>query len=574
MINSYIITAPQASELPAAAVGVWYSDEWSATPLYVPNSISEEVAPNNLLSAPRRLFADGAFYVASDCTVVDAAALAPDASNDASTVVWGSIDGFIILAGLGALPANTYTLACWVKSTSGSPVQIRMGVNGSMATKTATTSWARITTTFTQASLGAANLILVRALDTATPASLAIIDAALFVGTEDLGSDVLAGHMRLGITAFDSGPSYSSGSLDLSAGRSLVQFAEEIDLSNFTAIAVTYKTGVSAIVNGFLSKAQDYTEFTPTCDANGSAFFQFGGANPITTSRGLWSFASGGGWHAKTVRYGGGEASMWLDDIKALKAASSGLSAAAADFFTGSIVNQQGKHAFNSMALWDRTLTDEEVRTAVAVLTARAALSSLTIFTERFLCAIGDSITFGSGASNGSYAYLFGPHSSPVCYGAGLGVPGSTLADLISRAAETDALIPPEKNGRIFILVVLIGTNNLPGYPGGNAQFAEDVGDFILDRKTERWDEVLLCTIPPSTAVGFNPARNTVNAIWNGDGWAAAHGVSAIVDFAADATIGTDAAASDPSLYPDGTHPSNTAQAAMELVFRAVMNAL
>ena len=77
-------------------------------------------------------------------------------------------------------------------------------------------------------------------------------------------------------------------------------------------------------------------------------------------------------------------------------------------------------------------------------------------------------------------------------------------------------------------------------------------------------------TVTPRTVGGFNTARNTVNPILRT--WVGSY-CDAIADFAADATIGADAHASDVAKYGDGTHPTNATQIVMESIIRPVLNA-
>jgi hypothetical protein len=66
--------------------------------------------------------------------------------------------------------------------------------------------------------------------------------------------------------------------------------------------------------------------------------------------------------------------------------------------------------------------------------------------------------------------------------------------------------------------------------------------------------------------------RNTINAIFTGAGWAAANGVDAICDFAADPTIGTDAAGNDTTYYSDGIHPTQVTHNIMQSIYAGVVN--
>jgi hypothetical protein len=81
-----------------------------------------------------------------------------------------------------------------------------------------------------------------------------------------------------------------------------------------------------------------------------------------------------------------------------------------------------------------------------------------------------------------------------------------------------------------------------------------------------------LGTLPPRADAGFNALRATVNTTirtWVGTL------CDVIFDFAADPTVGTDAAGSNTTYYPDGVHPTATVQQTyFEPIYRAAINSL
>lgn len=571
-------TAPGG--MPSGALGIWYADQYQTSPRNaVPNAASATSVSSNLVSAPRHLFNNGAYFSQNATTIVDNATTAPDGLTEASTVVWGNTDSYVKTVTM-TLPAGTYTVGIDVKTTDSSTVSFRMGPNGSMVTKSANGSWQSFSTTFTIGSLQDPNVIFVRSANTTTPANLAICNARVFAGSSDLGADIMRGHMYFGSTNYDTAqPTYASGVLTLNAGGKFgtVQMPTSNSLTAWTAIVVGERLAApSGQFQPFLSKIQSYTAFSALYAGSVGPEMQYGGANPILDDNNLWQYTNNE-WHVITNVYSSPNATLWLDDVPLVTGSSSGLTASIQDLWVG-VLNNTGiwsKYAFNAMALYNRALSSNEIRQAVSTLKSRASRSSITLNTHRILLAEGDSITWGTNTTNViGYPGRFAVNSNPIANGVNRAVPGSTLANIISRASADDAVIPGNKNGRTFIYTLLIGRNDLVGYSGGATQYAADVASFLAARKAAGWDKVVLCTVLPSTVANFNTQRNLLNAIYTGAGWATAHNIDAICDFAADATMGPDSAASNATLYGDGTHPTDTGQNNLEVIYRAVINAL
>lgn len=147
---------------------------------------------------------------------------------------------------------------------------------------------------------------------------------------------------------------------------------------------------------------------------------------------------------------------------------------------------------------------------------------------------------------------------------------GYRLTDLITQAAEVDGLINSDytavagRPDRVYILVVLIGSNVSDANP---TTFAASVGSYCLARQAAG-HHVLLGTLPDrgdGIISNFNSSYSApYNAIIKGAGWAAANGVSGIIDFAADAEIG-DSGASANLTYFDSfkIHPNAVSNATL-----------
>lgn len=584
-------TTPAA--MPSGALGVWWMDQYSATRPYVPNSASgnNTPAPKNLLSAPRRLFSNASLYVTQNSPVVtDSNFLAADGTNDATTVTWGATQGRVV-ASTGSVPAGTYTYSVDVCTTDASTVNVIIGGGASPPTKSVTPSWSTISATFVHAG-GSPNLFIISAVNTSTPANLAIINARLHAGSADLGVDALDGTLMLGGSAYNNQPAISGGAFDLSsAGFGLIQVPTSATLSGaFTAICVAQRVAAVPLdYSAFLCKVQDGQAwgallsgayFSPTGINGAAPGCNIAGSDRIKASAsqqpsaGLYNPATGT-YEVFSNRYDGANIDAFINGVKLVTTAPGALSYSVADFSFGRF-GSTTKYAIKAVALYARKLTDAEYSQAVTALMARVGSVNPE---AKFMLAEGHSIVYGQGATLGDgYVSLFGANAVSLL-GYNRGVQSATLSgnggnSLYGRQALDNTMLPLNKNGKMFIYYCDIGRNDLPTYSGGAAQFAADIAVFAGLQKAAGWDKFALATMLPSTLSGFNALRNVYNAIITTPGWAAANNVDLIVDLGANTDMGPDAAASDVSKYSDGTHPTQAGYVFLEPTLRAAINSL
>jgi hypothetical protein len=168
----------------------------------------------------------------------------------------------------------------------------------------------------------------------------------------------------------------------------------------------------------------------------------------------------------------------------------------------------------------------------------------------------GDSIT-AQAAYGVAYSYsLQAPYiitNSNVSWYLAAGS-GSTVGTMTGRAATVDGKI---KTGAVNILSILIGTNDY-GVDGDTVEtFLGQLGTYLDARISSGWmsngNKILLSTLLPRTSGAFSAWRTAANAQFRD--WLGVK-CSAINDFAANATMGPDAAASNAALYSDGLHPT------------------
>jgi peptidoglycan hydrolase-like protein with peptidoglycan-binding domain/lysophospholipase L1-like esterase len=566
--------------LPSGALGIWYMDQYASSPRpMVANAASATSTSANLFAAPRKLFANSDWWSGGSATISDSGVTAPDGSNTASTVT-GTGNWFMHPTATDSLPAGTYTMAVWAKRNTGTDQQFtfyRSNTGIRSSAQTTTSAWQRFSWTFTTASPAGINLIGLGSIDGSTAGNIQITDFELYSGSTDLGSGNYGGHLYLGSSAYDTRPSYTSGALDLSSnGYGLIQFPTDQTFTNITVQALVSKVAAGTGYQSILSKAQSYTALSAMTEQSTAPYSYFNGSGAVAPEQGsgLW-VASGKGYHVITLRYDGTKFDYWVDDVRVLTNTVARSPVTAADLFvnlTNTTSLYGGNKFAGALALWNRALSDGEIRDAVSFQQTRASLSSISASNaNRILVAEGDSIT----AAFNAYPYVFGPNANPALYGVNYAVSGSTISSLNTRASAVDAVIPPSPSSRTFILSVLIGANGLstdysgPGGTGVSGWLA-DLATYLDARRAAGW-KVVLCTVLPRTTPDFNAARNTANATIAT--WGGVH-ADAICDFAADPTMGTDAAASNTTYYSDGTHPTATGQTVLEPIYRAAVNSI
>lgn len=578
------------SNWPGGALAIWNLDEYKSTPRpCVPNSLATNGPSRNIYSASRRLFSRNDWWSVTTLTVTDLTATAPDGQTTATTLVSTGNNWSLKCALSHTLPAGTYTIAAYVKSNGGALDQFCFydsNTSNRGSTLTATGSWARYSRTFTIASPASVATIGIGSKDGSTGCSLQVSDLELYAGTADLGPEILSGHMMVGATAYDTRPTFSRGELNLSSvGYCLSQFSTAHSFSTSTGITIQgcvaqTATHPSGGYSAILSKAQSFGQLTASTTVgtgigqllNGATFGQ------STQLPALWNTLNAG-YHVFTLRHTGTVLEFWIDDCKVLMNTTSFSATTAFDYFTNitNTVTLSGGNRFaGSIAIWDRSLSDTEVRQAVAMQQDRCAKSSINAASiTRFLCAEGDSISAHDNSI--TYPWQFGPNANPALFGIDLAVSGSTISNLNLRAAQVDAMLPPynKRAGRKFILSVLIGTNDLASYPGGTAAWLAALATYLDARRAAGW-LVAIGTILPCTTTGFNAARNTANTTLRT--WTGVH-CDAIFDFAADATMGPDSVAPDggaynATYYSDGKHPTAAGHIILETIYRATINGM
>lgn len=554
-------------DVPPNAIGAWYFDEYQASPRpTVPNSAIGG-AGQNLLSSSRGLHSSG---LASShlLAVTDAAAVGPDGRTLASTLVASGADWYYSPFN-SPLPAGTYTFACNVKRNTGTDQAFIIQASASASgVNTATSAWQRFSLTFTHAG-GHTYIFLV---GNGAVANLQLDFCELYAGASDLGPEAQVGHLYLGKTAFVQTGSFADDVLDLSTNGDvgIIDFADTLDLSDgLTMVGLASKVGAGSAYTALLCKLGVFNDFCGSLDHGNRFNFSYNGERNYGEAYAEFWPLNGAGWHSFGHRYDpvADEASTWVDGGKTFRNAAAvaaptvrTLTLSALDAISG---YGGGFEFAGGILLFNRALTDGEMVQAQEYLASRAGLDLDPV---RVLVAEGDSITAGAE----QYVAQFRTHQSPANIGQITAVAGSTLADTAARLPDIRAKMPasPAPGSKYIFSIMNFNSAN---YLATAAEYLDQLQAICDTMRDDGW-LVAVGTVTPSTMAGVNGKRSTINAAIRT--WVGTH-CDAVFDFAADATIGTDAAASNPTYYPDGTHPSALTQSTyMEPIYRAAINAL
>lgn len=579
-----------APSLPAGAIGIWYADQYQATPRRaIPNAATTTAISQNLLTAPNRLVASGEWACASG-TLTDASGY--------STI--SAAGDFYLLPKVTTrpnLPAGQYTLYVEVMRDDVTDQQFAIYFpsalsGGQSGTFTATSSWQSFSWTATLPAAGVVSVYPVTSFDHVTGAKLRVRNVAMYAGASAIAEPVAAGHAIIDANHYSTASACSGGVYNPRAANSfgLIQFPANLSLTNCTVVAVARK--VSSASYSVPLCATDYSAFAPMFDINTTTGFFYGGSTTTSRAAGTGSFDPiGEGYMARGWIYNGTQRSVFVNKTKLVQAKATDSETGSAPSTPVSVNDLRigmfagidvGGYEFSSLVLYDRALSDTEYVQAVTALTARAAQSSLSITTaNRFYVAVGDSNTVG--VSSTSWARRFPTNASPKVKGAIYARFGKTLNDFVAECAALDTILPSNLDGNKYILSVFILTNN-------------------LDTTTPAADLALLAsTLDARRAAGWLVVIHTILPVWYSDGartinananratynteirtWATASAAGThadrLVDWAADPDIGPDAAAAAAVYYLDEVtyrfHLNNAGQAIAETYERPVVNSL
>ncbi len=182
----------------------------------------------------------------------------------------------------------------------------------------------------------------------------------------------------------------------------------------------------------------------------------------------------------------------------------------------------------------------------------------------------GNSIVYGSGCTN--IAYSVGTKSFeglPVNW-VSAAIPGQTAAEILSRyAARSAPFLSGSQTKKIAGFYEFVNSY-LAGVTSASDQFQICV-DWATAARSAGATKVYVPTPLPTTNAGYNTMRAALRTMLLADAGA---NFDAVPDIGGDPTIGPDAAASNPLLYPDTIHPSDLASGIAAAIIKTSVQGL
>lgn len=602
----------------AAAVGLWVTSDYVSSPRKaIPNRNTAVPVRNNLLNYSRGAFkaygtARLEWGVGASVTLTEGQT-GPDGLAQATrmqvTANAGTTNGRIFEG--YALAAGSYVQTIWMKSNTGSDQTVAFGDLYTDTTNfTVTPSWQCFQRAFTFASASTlAAIVRPHHATTHDAIDILICDAECFpAGDSAIGTyAVPAGHLYLGISQADTGITVTGGVLD-----TVTSGAVAVALADFAPSTARRTRTVMVIAKQESNTDSSYQQLWGNADSmpytaglRKSALLQDDSSSAATGCMQLWTEGAdsvrptgrgmldlyGAGYHGLGYTTGGdsGDASLraafYLDDVTFAYQShldnENPFNKAERDYQRWQIghpVGAVGRHKIAAVAMWDRELSASEYRAAYAEL---VAVCGVTVTPpSRIVMVEGDSISSDIGSSEG-YPRLYRANQTVPAYVITRSQSGSTLAAaqanptkvMTNRAAELDTAFPSRSVTRI--LSILIGANCLKNAASAAAWLA-DLESYVASRRAAGWLVAVGTLLPQGTSVtGYathNSRRVTVNDALRT--WVGAGKCDALIDYAADATMGPDAAANNASLYGDGMHPTAAGQVILEAIYRPQVDAM
>lgn len=603
------LTVPPVA-MPSGAMGIWYAADYDSTYKRIPNAAVAASSNKLITRHPRGAFATAAVggeggtggWISTGVTVTEKFAAGRDGVMAATRFVIASTGQARYRQSI-SLPAGTYTMVIDVKTTGAGPQDFTMSRDGgsTTVTKTATSTMTQFKNEFT---LGSTTTVDLRFIATvAAAAGDFVIDkaflwdgaAATVPSDLELVGDMYFGNsskatvgIASGVIALTNGAIGSCDLPDFVTATETTIFAVVKRTANYTGTPGFRYPFIWDVLSGSTSGYGTSSWALGEYEGEGNLTGTFGGklVQPATGGFSPNLYADGQ-YHVISMSANSAAVDLWIDDVElCVNAALTSTSRTARKFQIGNNTPAYGLVPFsmNSVAIYDRKLTDAERRVAINSLIAKAQESGITI-TKPSNHLIGgfDSITVGP--SNNSYLqqYLANITSGKIVRVQNEAIGGSTLHLNPTTYLNFDVRLPyhlagipalsSERTGRKFIVTLHPGANDLQPNYASTDEFLTALW-VITDQLRARGAVVgIATTLPKGTSQTGYATHNARRLVANA-AYAAAVGTHCdfIIDFAADATMGPDAAANNATYYSDGLHPTAAGHAILETIYRAAVN--
>lgn len=460
----------------------------------------------------------------------------------------------------------TYTMSVYLASNTGAAQKIRQvynaGYSGDITIPA--TGWTRLVTTFT--GNGVSYPLQWYGADAEGDANdLLVYGAQIEAGSA--ASQYEPGRANLAWPIGNPTPVWNSAGLDFTAaGGTALALLPNTNFAQATLYAVvnwpTANAAPNAGVTGLFGG--DYNSQSPALRLSGGyATFTFGNTpciNPLTNLK-------DGNWHLLTGIHDGVSNRVFVDDVE-MMAIPDTTAAKVLQFLELGCAEQYAGYGFPGQIAYASAYnvghtTAQQARQFATISTLMAAKGVTLAPLSRLVVFEGDSITTGNGTAT-PYPNVVMPNLTPITQGRNFAAASATISggstptnSLVARAPQVDVVFADAPAHGV--LVVAAGHNDA-GYCTAAQSYANYKAYCQARRPNVK--KIIACSLLPSTVGGFNVWRAAWNALLYAD--IAAGGIyDGLIDWAADPTIGPDAAASNATYFPDGIHPTTAAHAIM-----------
>ena len=533
----------------------------------------------NLVGPSEQQFSTN-LWVHAATTLTDAYKANPNGDWVASRLQATGSGGYLAaLTGVAYISGQQYTLSIYVASNTGAAQNVRMGdnnVNYSANIAVPASGWTRISYTFTASGTGTYVLPIVQ------DAANDVLDISIWGVQLELGPHPTTYVPQSYTMVNGGGPQRTTSQCAwIAAGidcttNSGASYMTAVGWQPIDLFAATMYTAVKWTGNPVLAGyapifSDNYNTphlYLAGIDA-GVQFprFRFGSLTAYAYATNL----NDGNWHIVAGQFDGANINLFLDGAQV--AAYNVGSAAPIQIFQLFLSNFANSAYWPGQigyaALYSVAHPTSQVAANMATIRSIMASRGVTIpAMSKFLAFEGDSITDPTTgvAAASKYYYLAQSTMSPFPQGGNDAVSGSSIATVSSRSATIDSWFAPISGSKVLFL--LAGAND---QGDGASAFVANLKAYCLARKAASPGlKIVLATVLPQTTSGFNTFRNTVNASIHADN----SYYDALADFAANATMGCDACASNATYYSDGEHPSAAGHAILGPIARAAIQSV
>lgn len=519
------------------------------------------------------------FWIPNSCTVTDFFATDVNGTQNAAHLVMPALSAALYFT--LTVTNVPYTISLYVKSNTGVSQTMRMGNASSPGgDQTVTTSWTRLTQTFTPS---AGTLLAGYTNDAAHDAlDILIYGAQLEIGSSATSYVPPTFNQQLGrYPIVDSAdPTWASTGLTYGSGTYGVGVTDTPPtFTNISLYSVIKKTGADApsffepIVT--MSLAGVYQVVMESRDSlNGRTAgnetgpsFSFSGLSGLTFHAKDIKIDDGK-WHVLAATYDQTNVKLYLDGTQVQQFSAPGLTAQTVHrIYTGVFQGTASSSNYfpgilGGFLAYTNAHSNTQVRQTTSALANLMTRRGVTITPPlKFIGFEGDSITAGTGLTNPQrWSWLIDQALSPTIPAWNFAVGGSTVADAVARSAITDSALNPAT--KMNVLTVWLGANDMAGGTGGGvpATFVAALKAYCIARKAAGWNRIVLIPVlNRGDIVGFDARRLTANSLEAADP-DFSNGNAADIIATLDPVMMASGAPSDPTLFQtDLVHPTANA---------------